>query len=218
MGSEILIFGGGEFARLVRRYIARYTDWKAVAFVVDAAYRNVDKLDGLPVLSYEEALRALPPADVGAAVAIGYKGMSSGRRDAFKRLKTAGYSLPNLIHPSAFVECDAIGEGNLILEQCDICFGSRMGDCNLFWGGAMLSHDTVVGSFNTFARADFGGFCVVGDNCFFGLNSTVKDHVKVADFTFVGPNGYVAKDTQPQSVYVKQGTKPMLGVSSLDVL
>lgn len=218
MGKKVLIFGCGTFAAMIRRFIARYTDWDTLAFVADASYCNADSFEGLPLVSFDDIAIRYPPREVEVVAAIGYKGMAIGRKDAFLRLKAAGYAMPNLIHPSAFVECDEIGEGNLILEQCDICFGSKMGNCNLFWGGAMLSHDTAIGSFNTFARADFGGFCRVGDNCFFGLNSTVKDHVHVADFTFVGPCCYIAQDTAPRSVYLERGTKPMVGLESSDVL
>lgn len=218
MKMKVFIFGGGSFARMVRHYVDRFTDWQVVAFVVDAQYKDAESLDGLPLVAYDDARVRFPPSETQAVIAVGYKKMAAGRREAHLRLKAAGYVLPNLIHPTAFVGCDEIGEGNLILEQCDICFGSKMGDCNLFWGGAMLSHDTMVGSYNTFARADFGGFATIGDNCFFGLNATVKDHVRVADRTFVGPSSYIARDTRPESVYIVAGTKPMVGVSSLEVL
>jgi carbonic anhydrase/acetyltransferase-like protein (isoleucine patch superfamily) len=45
------------------------------------------------------------------------------------------------------------------------------------------------------------GACTIGDYCFFGVNSTIRDATNVAHDTLVGMGVTIAKDTSEFEIY-----------------
>jgi acetyltransferase-like isoleucine patch superfamily enzyme len=44
-------------------------------------------------------------------------------------------------------------------------------------------------------------------NCFIGVNSTIRDHVKIAKGTVIGAGSLIMKDTKEYEVYIPERTK-----------
>lgn len=207
--KPVIIFGAGSFASLVTKYIERFTDWSVEGYTVDRAYRQAEQFNGRPLIPFDELTRQ--GADRWDAVlAVGYSQSGDARKHAFEELKEAGFAVRSFIHPTCECYAEEIGEGNLLLENVVIGFGAVLGDANLLWTGANIGHDDHIGSFCTMcATASFGGFTTVGNNCFFGMNSTVRDHLAVAPYTFVGAGACLTRDSEARSVYVTRGTERM---------
>lgn len=202
----VIIFGASSFASLVSKYIERFTDWEICGYTADRAYCQDAQLDGKPLIPFDELSRQ-DAENWDAVLAVGYSVNGDVRRHAYRELKQTGFTVRNFIHPTCECYADEIGEGNLLLENTVIGFGATLGDANLIWTGANIGHDDCIGSFCTMcATTSFGGFTKVGDNCFFGMNATVRDHLNVAPYTFVGAGACLTHDTDERDVYVSRGT------------
>ena len=60
-----------------------------------------------------------------------------------------------------------------------------------------LGHGDKLGNYCTLCMGSvFGGFVTIGDNCFFGLNSTVVNRIDVAPFTMLGAHSYLKRSTE----------------------
>ena len=65
--------------------------------------------------------------------------------------------------------------------------------------------DTNNGPY-TFHPYVLSGNCKIGRRCFFGVNSTSKDFVKIGDDVFVGMDASVTKDIADGAVVISTGT------------
>ena len=66
-----------------------------------------------------------------------------------------------------------------------------------------MTHDNHIGNFN-FVSTDvtFGGNSIVYNNCFIGLNSTIKSSIEIHDYSLIGSASNVLESTIKKGVYV----------------
>jgi acetyltransferase-like isoleucine patch superfamily enzyme len=57
-------------------------------------------------------------------------------------------------------------------------------------------------------NAVVAGYCVIGENCFIGINSSITDTKKVARDCVIGAGAVVIRDTEEGKVYVGNPAKP----------
>ena len=67
--------------------------------------------------------------------------------------------------------------------------------------GTIISDHTYISS-----HVVLSGNCKIGRRCFFGVNSTSKDFVKIGDDVFVGMDASVTKDIADGAVVISTGT------------
>lgn len=97
--------------------------------------------------------------------------------------KNNGWTLPNLVHPSALIGNHvAIGEGNIFCPNTVVTTNVNIGNNNVFNIGVTVGHDVVIGDENTFSsHVDVMGAAEVGNNNFFGSGSRVFPKAKVGN-------------------------------------
>lgn len=172
--------------------------FEIIAFCVDRDHISKSTLAGIPVISMDELSLLYPPDSYRLALGIGYKKLGDIRRNIFNRCKSQGYEFINYIHPSTHIDRTMImGEGNIVFENVVIQKDSLIGNANLFFSNCTIMHDNIVGCFNTFAAGSVSnGSVKVGDCCFIGSNSTLRDSINLAYHTLVGAGVYVNHDTE----------------------
>jgi sugar O-acyltransferase (sialic acid O-acetyltransferase NeuD family) len=135
-------------------------------------------------------------------IAVGYTRMNCIRSTIHRECKEAGMRIASFISKSANIDSDVIGEGCIILPNCYVGPGCRIGACTIITSGAILSHDCQVGDYNYIScAAVFGGFSEVTHHCFVGLNSTIRDGIKLAPYTLVGSAANILKSTEEYGIY-----------------
>lgn len=77
-----------------------------------------------------------------------------------------------------------IGEGSKLDNLCHIGHNSKIGKHNVFAGGFLMS-----------------GSCEIGDDCTFGGNVVLKDHVKIGHQVIIGGRSAVTKDIPSPGAY-----------------
>jgi UDP-N-acetylbacillosamine N-acetyltransferase len=195
--TDLVIYGLGPFARLMRFYFASDSEYRVVAFTADEEFITDRCFWGLPVVPLSSVRQEFPPEGASMFVAIGYRKMRN-RQILFQRAKAMGYALANYVS-SAAVHYPGLkmGENNVLMANVTVEPFVTMGNNNVFWTGTLVCHDAVVGHHNyAAARCIIGGACVVRDGCFLGNGSILIDHLEIASETHVGPGATVLRSTR----------------------
>ncbi|WP_324730748.1 acetyltransferase [Pseudomonas paeninsulae] len=193
---ELIIYGGGDFSRLMRRYFESYSDYKVVSYCLDSEYISSAFIDGVPVVSFEEVEKYYPPERCEMFVAVGYSSMRS-RVSMYKKAKSKMYKMPNYISSRAVVESGVfMGDNNVIFQGVQVEPFVIIGSNNIIWSSSVICHDVVVGDHSFIAAGStVGGFSFIGNNCFLGFNSTIIQNITVADESLVGACSLVTSNT-----------------------
>lgn len=200
--KKIVLYGIGYFASQINRYLIM-EGIHISAFTVEQAFCDKDVFQGIPVIPFENLKQYYSINDIKIIVCIGYNMMNQARAKVFSLIKEHGFEIGSYIHPSATILSDALGEGNIVLENVNISIGCSIGNGNVLFNNVVISHDTRIGDFNYFAPSSTVlGTCDIRNNCFLGGNSTIKNKSFIDDYTLVGANAFVRINTKKYSVIV----------------
>lgn len=217
--KNIVIFGTNDFGRLLKYYIDIDDEREVVAFTVDKEYITSEEFCGKPVVAFEEIREAYPASEYEILIAIGNSKMNQVRQAVYQKCKDFGYTVASYIHSSCSIHTDNIGEGNILLENCLLYPYSKLGNGNLLWDHVLISHDCVVGDFNTFSSyADLCGYVKIGNNGYFGKHCILNDFMEIADYTLIGAAAYAKKNTKPYDVVVPARSVVLENKKSTDLM
>ena len=77
----------------------------------------------------------------------------------------------------------------------------HMGSNNVVYAGVVLTHDLTMEKHNFIAaNTTVGGS--VGNNCFMGIGSVVRNRLNVLDYALDGAGAYLEADTEEKDVFV----------------
>ena len=200
---DSIIIGTTDLANQLYFHIKKYKIANVVAFAVNRDYIQNDRFLDLPVIDIETMEQHYPPNQYNIYIAIGYTQMNQIRQNVYQILKAKGYKFPNFIHPTVKMDCESIGEANIVLSNTILDCFVKIGNGNIFHINATISHNSIIGDFNFFAvRACVCGFVRIGNCCFIGANSTIKNGIIVNDNSIIGAGAYLSKDSNKNSVIV----------------
>lgn len=206
--KKIIIIGLSNNAKLAAFYFQRDTNYEVVGFAVHEKYKTQEQFYHYPVYSLENLKEQFPPEHYDAFVAVGYNDMNTIRENLYKEVKSMGYFLPNYISPRcSFLTEESIGDNNLILEDNTIQPFVKIGSNNVLWSGNHIGHDVVIGDHNFItSHVVISGFTVLENNCFLGVNATLRDAITIATKTLIGAGAIIVKNTNPEEVYLPART------------
>lgn len=142
-----------------------------------------DMYEGEGVLGpFEQARLTHPPSEYSCVNAVGYSNLAA-RREVTSRIQSAGYAMPALVHPRAYVSArSSIGPGSFVMAGALVDCRVTVGDSVVIWPGVCVSHDCRIGA-NTFLSPNctICGDCQVGCDCFVGAGAVIVSHAVVQD-------------------------------------
>jgi sugar O-acyltransferase (sialic acid O-acetyltransferase NeuD family) len=209
--EKLVIIGSGETAELAYDYFTRDTDYEVVGFSVEKAYIRDETLFGLPVVPLEHVEDYFHPRVHRAFVAISYTQLNRLRSRLVDEAKKKGFHLCSYISPKANIGSNVeIGENCFILENVTLQRGVKVGNCVTIWTGSTVGHRTTIGN-NCFLamHVAVSGFCDVGENSFFGVNSCMSDTLKVAPDCVIGAAAVLISGATESRIYVGNPAKPL---------
>ena len=137
MKNGLLIVGAGVYGLVAREIAEGMGCFEKIAFLDDSAKGGA----GLDVVGGISDIEALAPEYKNAVVAIGN---SAFRLELMERLRVAGYNIPSLISPMAYVSPSAkIGAGVFVEPMAVVHCGCEICDGCIISAGAVVNHKSV---------------------------------------------------------------------------
>lgn len=202
--AKVVIFGIQDFAQLARFYLQHDSEHEVVAFSVNRQYLPAaGTFDGLPVTAFEEVERTYPPDAFAFFAPMSPKRMNRAREGVYREIKAKGYEMISYVSSKATVFAGAqIGDNCFILEDNTIQPFTTIGNNVVLWSGNHLGHHSVVQDHVSFtSHVVLSGHCVVEPFCFFGVNATIRDGLRIAEGTLVAMSASITRDTEAWGVY-----------------
>jgi sugar O-acyltransferase (sialic acid O-acetyltransferase NeuD family) len=201
--ADLVIFGTGHSAEVVRIYLGRYSTHRIVGFTVDAPYATADRFHDLPVVPWDRLEEFFPPDQVELLGPISYAGMNELRRDRYREGTARHYRFASFVHPDTHIHADHVGGHCFILEKTIVEPFVRIGDNAVIWGGCHIGHNTVIGD-DCFLSGDvlLGARVRIGNRCFLAARAAVRGDVTIGDACLLGFGVTVQRDLVPGSVVV----------------
>ena len=195
--TSMLILGAGGHAKVVAETALASCLTSSVAFLDDrcSGPEKLSTILGWPVLG--PLAQALDPNTSEqystAVVAIGH---SLTRLRWINNLHIAGYNLPILIHPTAWVSPSAqIGRGSVVFAQAAVQAQVSIGAGNIINTGSIIDHDTHVDDgVHICPRASLAGQVRVGPGSWIGIGASVIQSICIGSDVTVGAGAAVVSD------------------------
>ncbi len=144
MRARLLIVGAGGFGAAAAE-AAQATGLFELAGFVDDRWPELARVAAGPVIGKVSDLAALRHRGDAVAFAIGNNAV---RERAFEQATAAGFALPAIVHPAAWLAPGVrLGAAVLVMARAVIGVGAVLGDGVLVNAGAVLDHDCDVGRF-----------------------------------------------------------------------
>lgn len=168
MNRKILLVGGGGHCKSVLDSLLILNEYDEIG-IIDKDEKAGNTIMGIPVLGSDDDLPALYDAGYQYAfVTVGSAGKPSLRIKLFELVCKLGFTIPNIIDPSAIVsKYSVLEKGIFIGRQSIVNAGAVVGKGAIINSGAIIEHDCRIGAFAHIAPGVvLGGGVTVGDNIF----------------------------------------------------
>ena len=133
MNRNLLILGAGQYGRLVKETAIAMNCFEKIAFLDDNSPLAIDKLNAY--MSYGNEFSC-------AFVAMGNPKL---RNEWLNRLEQAGFELPCLVHPMAYVSPSAsFGKGIIVEPMCVVNCEVVIGNGCLLCAGCVVNHNAQL--------------------------------------------------------------------------
>ena len=202
--AKIIVFGVQDFAQLARFYLEQDSGHEVAAFSVNEQYLSAEGMfEGLPVIAFEKIEESHPPGEYFFFAPMSPKGMNRLRESVYNQIKAKGYGLISYISSKATIfPGTKIGDNCFLLEDNTIQPFTTVGNNVVLWSGNHIGHHCTIKDHVSFtSHVVLSGHCVVEPYAFFGVNSTIRDGVHIAEGTFVAMAAAITRDTEPWRVY-----------------
>ena len=209
--KKLIIFGTGAYAEVATEYFNKYSNYQIIGYCCDYDNKHENDFLGKEVYVFEEILKKKILKECYFFVAIGYSKSNTIREKFYLHLKKENRNIASFIHPSVNIwKTNRLGDHLFILENNTIQPYVSIEDNTILWSGNHIGHHTKIGKNNFIStHVVISGYCEIGDNCFFGVNSTTYDQVKISNFSTIGAGSLIKKNTQINDVYAKSPTKKL---------
>ncbi|MCS5706439.1 acetyltransferase [Synechococcus sp. FGCU-3] len=209
MRKPLVIFGAAEAAQLAHFYFSQDSDYEVVAFTVDSAYITSLSFCDIPLVPFEEVDKHFSPKGHNFFVALGYSKLNAVRKEKFLAAKALGYQCASYISSRATIfDQRLMGENCLILEDNTVQPFARIYDNVTLWSGNHIGHHSEIKSHSFISsHVVVSGGVTVGEQCFIGVNATLRDHINIGDRCVIGAGALLLTDAEPESVYIGSATE-----------
>lgn len=196
--ESIILLGIGGHAHSVVDSIESNAEYDIKGFL-DVAEKIGEQYRGYKVIGTDDLLEDCFYKGIkNAFVSIGYLGNGNIRSILYERLKSIGFSLPNIVDKTAVIAKDVIiGEGNFVGKTAIINSAAQIGNMCIINTGAIIEHDCIVEDFSHISVGSvLCGSARVGRESFIGANATVIQGKMIGKQCIVGAGTTVRKNVE----------------------
>jgi sugar O-acyltransferase (sialic acid O-acetyltransferase NeuD family) len=213
--KTIAIYGGSGFGREVAWLLESCNEsggsYDLACFIDDNKGLHGKRLNGIPVIGFEDAKKEFPDAAIVGAVAD-----PRTRELLMGKARGGGFCFETLIHPrverSEWIE---IGEGTVICAGSILTTNIKLGchvqinlDCS-------IGHDVVLDDYTTLAPGvHVSGWVRLGRRVYVGtgagfINGTEKEPLTIGDDAVIGAGAVVTRSVKQGLTVVGAPARPI---------
>ena len=172
MNKEVVVIGGGGYARVVIDIVERSGD--KVKGLLDDALAIGTMVDGYPIIGKIDEFQK----DSGCFYIIAI-GSNEVRNDIVNKLNVPWYTA---IHPTAIISKTAyVDEGSVIAANVVINPGAMIGKHCIVNSSSIIEHGDIIKDFvHISSGVTIGGEVVVGENSMIDLGCIIQRNIKIA--------------------------------------
>jgi UDP-perosamine 4-acetyltransferase len=191
--KEVIILGGGGFAKEVAGVLFRLPNHEVLGFLDDNEARI--SLLGKPRLGALFPVKNDLPTKV-VVLGIGHVGKTKVRDTIIAAYEEAGYTFETVIAPSAIIAPGAnIGKGVYVGDGAVVQPDTTISDHAIINGNAFIGHDSRIGRNTHICPGGMiAGGVTIGDRCLVGIGGSVIQGITVADNCIVPAGKAVVKN------------------------
>jgi len=184
--NDILLIGGGGHCKSVIDVIEQEGRFNIAGIVERPDFLETDVL-GYQIIGNDSDLGDLAKKYEYALITVGQIESPSLRIKLFDLAKTAGFILPSIISPNAYVSQHAsIGNGVIVMHDALINANTTIGDNCIVNSKALIEHDCQVSEHcHISTSATINGGVVVESGCFIGSGATTKELITIKKNSFI---------------------------------
>jgi sugar O-acyltransferase (sialic acid O-acetyltransferase NeuD family) len=188
-----------ETIRMIQAVRRVHGEFRAVGFVDNDPAKQGKDFFGLPILGTVAQIRNM---DTGQLLFVNLiTGSTLARFEVTRDAVREGAKFTNFIHPTVDLTMTRLGLGNYLQEGVILQAGVEVGDNSSIHMGAVIGHESRIGSSVFIAHAvSVSGCCSIGDGCFIGTNATILPRIQVGKWSTIGAGAVVTKNVPDYAV------------------
>jgi sugar O-acyltransferase (sialic acid O-acetyltransferase NeuD family) len=218
--AKVIIFGCQKTAEIAHHYLSTDSEHEVVAFCVNKRYLPRDKyLRSLPIVVFENIENLYSNREYSFFAPFNSGKMNTVKEDIYNSIKNKGYKMITFISSKASINNAIIGENCFIQEFNVLQPFSKIGNNVMMWSSNNLGHHAEIKDHVTVtSQVVIAGKCIIGENSFLGISSTIRNDVEVAKGTLVALATVITRNTKEWGVYMGNPAKEIGGKISKSIL
>jgi len=187
MKEKIILIGGGGHCKACIDVIEQEARFQ-IAGIIDKSELLGGQVLGYEIIGTDDDFPVLIQKYKYAFITIGQILSSQIRREVFKKLINAGFQIPTIISPRAYVSRHAqVNNGTIIMHDALVNVNAKIGQNCIINSKALIEHDVVVEDYcHISTGAVVNGGVLVKSDTFYGSNATSKEYSEVSGFIKAG--------------------------------
>ena len=184
--DKIILIGGGGHCKSVIDVIEQEDKFQ-IAGIVDKNATLGSKVLSYKVIGNDFDLDNLAKKYKYALITVGQIENASLRIKLFDLARKAGFFLPFIVSPKAYVsKYSKISDGTIIMHNAIVNANAFIGENCIINSSALIEHDCYIYSHcHISTNAIINGAVKVGSKCFIGSNVTTKEKTVIKENSFI---------------------------------
>jgi len=184
--KSIVLIGGGGHCKSVIDVIEQEGQFKIVG-IVDKPELLGSNILGYSVIGNDSDLDGLAKKYQYALITVGQIKSPSLRIKLFDLATKAGFTLPSIISPNAYVSKHSfIGNGVVVMHDAIVNASVSIGDNCIINSQALVEHDCAISKHcHISTNATINGGVAVKLGCFIGSGAIIKESTTIGKNSFI---------------------------------
>jgi len=184
--KSIVLIGGGGHCKSVIDVIEQEGQFKIVG-IVDKTELLGSNILGYSVIGNDSDLDGLAKKYQYALITVGQIKSPSLRIKLFDLATKAGFTLPSIISPNAYVsKHSSIGNGVVVMHDAIVNASVSIGDNCIINSQALVEHDCAISKHcHISTNATINGGVAVKLGCFIGSGAIIKESTTIGKNSFI---------------------------------
>ena len=184
--KNIVLIGGGGHCKSVIDVIEQEGRFE-IAGIIDKPELLGSSILGYSIIGNDSDLDNLVKKYQYALITVGQIKSPSLRIKLFDLAVKAGFTLPNIISPNAYVsKHSSIGNGVIVMHNAIVNANALIGDNCIINSKALIEHDCSISKHcHVSTNVTINGGVTVESGCFIGSGSTTKESITISENNFI---------------------------------